>query len=149
MSLTPPSEPEAWMRAWRDAIRARDYDAGRRLFAPEVESFGTLAGAVSGLDGLCERQWREIWPQTEAFDFDWPGLKLWSSGERDLVLVACGWESRGVRPDGTRYPRRGFATVALRRAPDGGLRAVHTHFAMAAGYAPRHDRVLPALGAQA
>src|SRR5690606_18612958 len=42
-----------WLEAFARAVRDRDYDAGRRMFAPDVVSFGTVAGRVECLVDQC------------------------------------------------------------------------------------------------
>jgi hypothetical protein len=97
-----------WLDAFAAAVRTRNYAAARRLFAPGVIGFGTVA-CVDSLDNLELLQWRQVWEATSGFRF-----------ETATVLgdaIAATWSSDGGR--------RGRATIVLAE----GL-AVHTHFSL-------------------
>jgi ketosteroid isomerase-like protein len=59
-----------WLRTFEAACRRRDFEAGRRLFAPDAVAFGTYATAVHGLDNIEREQWRQIWPRIRDFRFE-------------------------------------------------------------------------------
>jgi len=62
-------------------------------------------------------------------------------GEDGSVYALSGiWSSVGLDVEGGTYPRRGRASVVLKRGPDGALRAVHTHFSMSRGSPARWDQ---------
>ena len=65
-SLEPVRE---WLAVFAKAVRARDYEGGRRLCDSGILGFGTVAGRAEGLDELTDRQWRPVWDRTEGFDF--------------------------------------------------------------------------------
>lgn len=119
-----------WLAAMERCVRARDFAGARQLFDQEAFSFGTRSAVARGLEELEWEQWREIWTRTEGFRFDFDGARLLSAGEQRCVAVT--WHSRGLREDGSEFPRRGRATLVLiRRA--GRLRCVHSHFSLDPG----------------
>ena len=46
------ADARAWLRTFEAACRRRDFEEGRRLFAPDAVAFGTYATAVHGLDNI-------------------------------------------------------------------------------------------------
>src|SRR5256886_2118900 len=58
-----------------------------------------------------------------------PLLEARGAVQGDQAWVAAPWDSRGVRPDGTTFPRPGRLTVVLARR-EGRWLAVHTHFSL-------------------
>ena len=114
-----------WLAGFAQAVRDRDYGAGRRMFDPAVVGFGTVAGRADGLDELVDHQWKHIWDNTEGFDFEYDQLH----GEiaDDIAWVAVPWSS--CRAVAGREPvvRTGRSTIILRKTK-GDWRACHTHF---------------------
>lgn len=121
-------EIDAWLSAWAQAIRDNDLEAGRRMFAENVVGFGTLTGAMIGLDALVSDQWSQIWPRTAGFVF---GPVHQVSVTDDLAVVVAEWRSEG-RTDAGAYERRGRATLVLRPTASG-LVCTHSHFSMFPG----------------
>jgi ketosteroid isomerase-like protein len=117
-------EVELWLERFAACVRARDYDAGRELFADDVVGFGTYTPYAEGLDELVENQWKPVWSATRDFHFDLAGARVEIRGE--LAWVATEWSSTGIGPTGQTFERRGRVTIVLRRDP-AGWRAVHTH----------------------
>ncbi|PYM41590.1 MAG: hypothetical protein DME12_11000 [Candidatus Rokuibacteriota bacterium] len=116
-----------WLRALQACVRARDFDGGRRLCAPDVIAFGTVADFVEGVDRVMERQWRRVWPTIRDFTIRIDEAR--GAVREDHAWVAAPWDSQGVRPDGTTFARPGRLTIALVRDADRWL-AVHTHFSL-------------------
>ena len=116
-----------WLRDFARAVRERDIDSGRAMFAPEVVGFGTVASTASGLDDLVDRQWLQVWPFTEGFDFDYSRLSVMSVD--GLAWAAVPWHSVGFDEDGKPYDRHGRATIVLHRDQTH-WHAVHTHFSL-------------------
>jgi catechol 2,3-dioxygenase-like lactoylglutathione lyase family enzyme/ketosteroid isomerase-like protein len=116
-----------WLGALQACVRARDFDGGRRLCAPDVIAFGTVADFVEGVDGVMERQWRRVWPNIRDFTIRIDEAR--GAIQEGQAWVAAPWDSRGVRPDGTTFPRPGRLTIAFVRDADRWL-AVHTHFSL-------------------
>lgn len=102
-----------WLEQFSSAVRAKDYDGGRDLFADEVVGFGTYAGKLAGLETLVEEQWRNIWGVTRGFRFDLEDMRCGAFG--DLAWVAVTWYSQGQSSEGAWYDRSGRATFALER----------------------------------
>jgi ketosteroid isomerase-like protein len=117
-----------WLRQWQACVRAVDFAGGRRLCAPELMAFGTRAVMVDGVDRVMAEQWRHVWPGIRDFTVDVEQARGAATGDR--AWVAAPWISRGVRPDGSTFPRPGRLTIAFERR-DGRWLAVHTHFSLA------------------
>jgi ketosteroid isomerase-like protein len=117
----------AWLRSFAAAVRAADTEGARGLFAEDVVAFGTAATHVQGLDRLVREQWRVTWEATRGFEFAWDDAHVAARG--DVAWVAAPWSSTGFDARGRPFPRRGRATIVLRREARG-WRAVHTHFSL-------------------
>ena len=122
----PPPEVAAWITQFEAAVRARDFAAGRALFAPDAVAFGTFAAAVAGLDNIEREQWRQIWPRIRGFALE-PGATVGASG--DAAWIAAGWSSEATAPDGRIFRRPGRATFVLERR-GGRWLAVHSHVSL-------------------
>ena len=125
-----------WFRRLSEACTSVDYEAGRRIFASDVASFGTKADIVTGLDPLQRNQWEGIWPNIADFRVDLESVVGGGSGNTAWGIAT--WTSTGFHEDGTSFHRPGRATVVLERrkthaAPDGEWLAVHTHFSLNPG----------------
>jgi len=121
-----PPDIAAWISEFETAVRARDFAAGRGLFASDAVAFGTFAAAVSGLDNIEREQWRQIWPRIRGFALD-PGATVRASG--DSAWIAAGWSSEATTPDGRPFRRPGRATFVLERR-GGRWVAVHSHVSL-------------------
>ncbi len=117
----------SWFLELQECVRAVDFERARRLFDPQVVSFGTVAGIVRGLAALEEHQWRRVWPSIRDFTFDLESL-VWDA-EGEMAWAVALWTSTGFDAEGWPYHRPGRATVVLRRR-HGTWRAVHTHFSL-------------------
>lgn len=117
----------AWLEAFAAAVRAVDYDAGRRLFTPEVVGFGTIGVMLNGIDPLVSEQWKKVWGVTRGFHFHLERLRC--SVSADSAWAAVPWTSRGCGPDGAEFDRHGRGTYILQRRIGKWL-AVHTHHSL-------------------
>ena len=126
-----------WLRQWENAINAADFAAARLLFSPDVVSFGTLAGATTGLQELETRQWRKVWPTIKDFRFDDPIILVTGEPAPSAVIVSL-WHSKGKTVDGGWYDRKGRATLLL-RLENSLLRCCHSHLSMDQGISPLYD----------
>ncbi len=122
-----PEEILTWIQRFARCVRDRTYEQARPLFDEGVYSFGTVAYRAVGLDDLVSSQWRQVWDDTQGFDFDYNEARGWQEG--DLVCVALPWSSAGKLSQGGKFERRGRATIILRRV-DRIWKAVHSHFSM-------------------
>jgi ketosteroid isomerase-like protein len=129
-----PQGVRAWLEEFAAAVRAADTARGRVLFDPGVLGFGTVARRADGLDRLVEDQWRTTWAATTGFDFAWDDVRV--GGDDEETWVAAPWASTGFDAMGRAFPRRGRATLVLRRGADGAWRALHTHFSLDPAPAP-------------
>ena len=116
-----------WLRQLQACVRAQDFAAGRALCAPELLAFGTKAEMVEGVDQVMERQWREMWPHIRDFTIDVD--KARGAIHANQGWVAALWDSLGVRPDGSTFPRPGRLTILFERRAGRWL-ATHTHFSL-------------------
>jgi len=116
-----------WLRQLQACVRGQDFAAGRALCAPELLAFGTKAEMVEGVDQVMERQWREMWPHIRDFTIDVD--KARGAIHANQGWVAALWDSLGVRPDGSTFPRPGRLTILFERRAGRWL-ATHTHFSL-------------------
>ena len=107
------------------AVRARDFARAELLFLPDVVSFGTVGHLLNGLVNLRREQWEVVWNRTSDFTFDESTIVVQEDPAMTVVLTE--WASTGYGADGKPFPRRGRATIVLRRRESGWL-ASHTHF---------------------
>ncbi|MCI0547695.1 MAG: nuclear transport factor 2 family protein [Candidatus Rokubacteria bacterium] len=115
-----------WLRDFEAAVRAVDFEAGRRFFADDAVAFGTYATAVSGRERIVEAQWRHVWPRIRDFRFESEPV-IQTDG--DHAWVAAAWSSQATAPDGQSFMRPGRATFILARR-DGRWVAVHSHVSL-------------------
>jgi ketosteroid isomerase-like protein len=122
----PPATPEQWLRTFEAVVRARDFAAGKTMFAGDAVAFGTWARAVAGLDNIVREQWQNVWPRIREFRFD-ADARVRTSG--DHAWIAAGWSTEATGPDGRSFPRPGRGTFVLERRAGTWL-AVHSHFSL-------------------
>ena len=125
--MTSPSTTlEQWLRAFEAAVRARDFAAGRTMFADDAVAFGTWARAVAGLDNIEREQWQNVWPRIRGFHFE-PDTHMHAAG--DSAWIAGSWSTEVTGPDGRPFERPGRGTFVLERR-DGRWVVVHSHFSL-------------------
>jgi ketosteroid isomerase-like protein len=124
-------EIENWLREWENCIRKADYKAARKLFDPNVFSFGTYTFVANGLTALEEQQWRHIWSLTSGFHFDIPSVQLRLSDDHSMAIVMASWSSTGYYENKLPFIRNGRASIVLTYKQDDCLwRTIHTHFSL-------------------
>ena len=116
-----------WLRQWTACVRTVDFEAGRKMCAPEIVAFGTVAPFVEGIEDVMAAQWHKVWGNIR--DFTMHDDRARGAIAGDHAWVATTWDSLGTRPDGSTFKRPGRATIALVRR-DGRWLAVHTHFTL-------------------
>jgi ketosteroid isomerase-like protein len=116
-----------WLTEWHTAVRNRDFETGRKMCAPDMVAFGTVAAFVTGIDKIVQAQWNNVWPYIKDFTIDAANARGGIVG--DHGWVAATWTSRGLRPDGTDFDRPGRCTIIFERR-DGRWLATHTHFSL-------------------
>ncbi|MEZ5669101.1 MAG: nuclear transport factor 2 family protein [Alphaproteobacteria bacterium] len=127
-----------WFRQWGALVSAVDFVPARALFDKDVVGFGTFQDQVHGQAALEAEQWRRVWPTIEDFAFDTGSLVAQVSPDRLMASAAILWTSTGIAEDGSRFPRPGRCTVALRRdAVDAPWKGIHTHFSLHRGVPQR------------
>lgn len=115
-----------WLAALQRCVRAVDYEAAYPLFDPDVLGFGTHVSTVAGRAALQRDQWERVWPAIREFTFRLDEVRC--VGDETLLGVIVPWDSLGVNPDGTTFPRPGRATLLLLRRER--WVAVHSHFSL-------------------
>jgi ketosteroid isomerase-like protein len=121
------SSIHTWLEGFSQAVRDRDFKAGRSFFSDDVVGFGSAAKRCDGLHSLEENQWRQVWSVTTGFKFDLASVA--SGGKGDMAWAACSWQSFGTMPNGEPLLRRGRSSFVLRKQ-DGRWLAVHSHFSL-------------------
>jgi hypothetical protein len=118
----------AWMDRFSMAVCARDFSAGRKLFSPNVRSFGTLADDVHDLDSLVDRQWSITWQKTQHFKFETDSTTCHVSDNGRTAIIFSKWSSQRSS-DGAL--RQGRSTIVLVREDiaDAWV-AIHSHFSL-------------------
>ena len=116
-----------WMENFAQAVRSRDYTAGRTLFADAVFSFGTYSDQLNGLEDLVTNQWEPVWSATRNFQFNQETVRCKIIG--DHAWVAAVWQSQGRSAEGEWQDRYGRATLILQWR-DEGWKAIHSHFSL-------------------
>lgn len=111
-----------WLYTFAMAVRARDYDAARDIFADDVVAFGTVVPVAHGIDRLEADQWRLVWETTRDFEFNSVNI----DEHVNRATISARWSSKRVN-DNTL--RRGRATILLQRIGQR-WRATHTHFSL-------------------
>lgn len=128
MGTSPQNESiHDWLKGFSQAVRARDYESGRRFFSEEVIGFGSVAERCDGLQNLEVRQWRKVWDATTGFEFDLDTAAV--NAEQNMAWAACSWQSFGTTAEGQTLLRRGRSTFVFCRI-DGQWLAVHSHFSL-------------------
>src|SRR5213076_2705612 len=126
-SADPLAPIRAWLSRWEACVRAADFEGGRRLCAPDLVAFGTVAYVVEGIERVMEEQWRHVWPRIRDFTIRVDEAR--GAVVDGAAWVAAPWDSTGVRGDGTTFARPGRLTIAFARR-DGRWLATHTHFSL-------------------
>lgn len=116
-----------WLKGFSHAVRARDYEHGRRFFADEVVGFGSVAERCDGLANLEQSQWRKVWDVTTGFEFDLQTTAV--NVEGPMAWAAGSWQSYGTTAQGEPLLRRGRSTFVFSKRNDQWL-AVHSHFSL-------------------
>lgn len=91
---------------------------------------------------VVREQWMNVWPTIRNFRWRLDGVQAIVSPDRLGAVGLAVFDSDGFRQDGTRFDRRGRATVAFARAAVGDdWVAVHTHMSLFRGTPDRsHGR---------
>jgi ketosteroid isomerase-like protein len=123
-----------WFKGLEECVHSVDFAAGRPLFAEDMIAFGTFSDFVAERDDLEREQWRNVWPTIRRFHWRLADVKGIVAADRLSGTGLAIWDSDGFREDGTRFDRRGRATVAFtRRAVGEPWIAVHTHMSLFRG----------------
>ena len=138
MLTTPDAADLDGIRRWfvrlADCVRAVDYEAAFPLFAEDLIAFGTHNDFVTGRPEVMRMQWMKVWPTIRNFRWRQDEVVAIVSPERLSAVGLAVFDSDGFNRDGSRFDRRGRATVSLARAEAGAdWVAVHTHMSLFRG----------------
>jgi len=123
-----------WFARLADCVRSVDYEAAFPLFAKDLVAFGTYDDFVTGREQVMEAQWTKVWPTIRDFRWRLDEVTAIVSPDRLAAAGLAIFESDGFRRDGTRFDRRGRATVVLARAEVGAdWVAEHSHMSLFRG----------------
>lgn len=131
-----------WFARLAECVQAVDYAAAYPLFADDLVAFGTFTDFVSERPDVVREQWMNVWPTIRNFRWRLDGVQAIVSPDRLGAVGLAVFDSDGFRQDGTRFDRRGRATVAFARSAVGDdWVAVHTHMSLFRGTPDRsHGR---------
>jgi ketosteroid isomerase-like protein len=136
---TPPAAEDLeavrrWFARLAECVRAVDYEAAYPLFADDLIAFGTFTDFVSERPQVVREQWMNVWPTIRNFRWRLDGVQAIVSPDRLSAVGMAIFDSDGFNPDGTRFDRRGRATVAFARGrPADEWIAIHTHMSLFRG----------------
>jgi ketosteroid isomerase-like protein len=122
-----------WFKRLSEHVQAVDYEGARPIFAEDMLAFGTFTDFMTERAEAERQQWRNVWGTIR--NFRWrDGIEGIVSADR-LTAIGMGiFDSDGFNPDGSRYDRRGRATVTFaRRAVGEPWVATHTHMSLFRG----------------
>jgi ketosteroid isomerase-like protein len=124
------SPDEQALHAWFDelarCVNATDFQAGRKLVADDIVSFGTFSVLMHGLEDYITQQWHNVWPNVQNFRFhDEKHIRIVG----DTAWAVCTWDSEGINPDGSTFERPGRATMVFEKR-HGQWVGVHSHFSL-------------------
>ncbi len=118
----------SWLQSFQDSVNAKDYGRGQILFSEGVIAFGTIAEVVHGLSDLVESQWKQRWPTSVDFSFDFNKAKLLFLGSS--AVICSTWKGENI--DGSKRSGRATLVLLARNRKDGGLemKCSHSHFSL-------------------
>lgn len=124
------AEVRDWLTEFAACVRTEDYERGRKLFAPGVYAFGTVAEAASGLDQLVANQWQQVWGRTRDFNIDLDSAVIEPGQDDALSYALVRWRSFHAASGSDAPARIGRATLIFHSSPDAphGIQACHSHF---------------------
>lgn len=123
-----------WFKRLSEHVQAIDYEGARPIFAEDMIAFGTFTDFMFERDTAEQQQWRNVWGTIRNFQWRLDQVQGIVSADR-LTAIGMGiFDSDGFNPDGTRFDRRGRATVTFARAKIGDpWVATHTHMSLFRG----------------
>jgi ketosteroid isomerase-like protein len=122
-----------WFTRLSKHVQAIDYEGARPIFADDMIAFGTFTDFMHGRELAEREQWRNVWGSIR--NFRWrDNIEGIVSADR-LTAVGMGiFDSDGFLSDGTKFDRRGRATVTFaRKAVGEPWVATHTHMSLFRG----------------
>jgi ketosteroid isomerase-like protein len=130
------SETRAGVLAWLDRfagyVRAIDYKSAAPMFHPDMSAFGTYQDHLPNLESWFQTQWKNVWPRTSDFRFDFEATKVLASADGGMAVAISPWTSTGYHRDGSTFARPGRATMIFHR-DGGGWICTHSHMSLNRG----------------
>lgn len=135
MRTAPEADDLAGIRRWfarlAQCVQAVDYEAAFPLFAEDLIAFGTFNDFVTERPTVAREQWMNVWPTIRNFRWRLDGVQAIVAADRSSAVGMAIFDSDGFREDGSRFDRRGRATVAFSRPAIGAAWvALHTHMSL-------------------
>ena len=128
------STVKAWLATWQPCVQELEFEIAQSLFVDNTVSFGTHMDVVDGIDALKENQWRNVWPNIEAFQWDFDNIRIGISPDQFMAFLITTWTSKGFDEKGLSFDRPGRTTVILSRPKlNTNWLGVHTHFSLHPG----------------
>ncbi|WP_119420589.1 YybH family protein [Desertibaculum subflavum] len=123
-----------WFKRLSDHVQAIDYEGARPIFAEDMIAFGTFTDFMFDRESAERQQWRNVWGTIRNFRWRLDEVQAIVSADR-LTAVGMGvFDSDGFREDGTKFDRKGRATVSFARTKIGDpWIATHTHMSLFRG----------------
>jgi ketosteroid isomerase-like protein len=123
-----------WFARLAEHVQAIDYEGARAIFADDMIAFGTFTDFMFDRASAEAQQWRNVWGTIRNFRWRLDQVQAIVSADR-LMAVGLGvFDSDGFREDGTKFDRKGRATVSFARARIGDpWVATHTHMSLFRG----------------
>lgn len=123
-----------WFARLAEYVQAIDYEGARAIFADDMIAFGTFTDFMFDRGSAEAQQWRNVWGTIRNFRWRLDQVQAIVSADR-LMAVGLGvFDSDGFREDGTKFDRKGRATVSFARARIGDpWIATHTHMSLFRG----------------
>lgn len=123
-----------WFKRLSDHVQAIDYEGARAIFAEDMIAFGTFTDFMFERDIAEQQQWRNVWGTIRNFRWRLDAVEGIVSADR-LTAIGMGiFDSDGFNLDGSKFDRRGRATVTFARQKVGDpWVATHTHMSLFRG----------------
>jgi ketosteroid isomerase-like protein len=123
-----------WFKRLSEHVQAIDYEGARPIFAEDMIAFGTFTDFTFGREKVEQEQWRNVWGTIRNFRWRLDAVEGIVSADRLTAIGMDIFDSDGFNPDGSRFDRRGRATVIFARQKVGEpWIATHTHMSLFRG----------------
>ena len=123
-----------WFSRLANHVQAIDYEGARPLFAADMIAFGTFTDFMFDRDSAERQQWPNVCRTIRNFRWRLDQVQAIVAADRLMAVGIGGFQSHGFRGDGTKFDRKGRATVSYARAKVGDpWIATHNHMSLFRG----------------